>query len=87
MLNFKNTKFVKSAISDKDSLFDKPHAIFIGRSNVGKSTLINSLSGNKNLAFVSKRPGHTKLLNYFDVAGKMYLVDAPGYGYRVSVRN
>jgi GTP-binding protein len=86
MINFKNVRFVKSATSDKDSLYDLPHVIFIGRSNVGKSTLINSLCNNKNLAFVSKRPGHTKLLNYFNVSDQMYLVDAPGYGYRVSVK-
>lgn len=86
MLNFKNVKFVKSATSDKDSLYDLPHVIFIGRSNVGKSTLINSLCDNKNLAFVSKRPGYTKLLNYFNINDQIYLVDAPGYGYRVSVK-
>ena len=86
MVNFKNVRFVKSATSDKDSLYDLPHVIMVGRSNVGKSTLINSLCNNKNLAFVSKRPGHTKLLNYFNVCDSLYLVDAPGYGYRVSVK-
>lgn len=86
MVNFKNVKFVKSATSSKDSLYDLPHVIMVGRSNVGKSTLINSLCNNKNLAFVSKRPGHTKLLNYFNVSDSLYLVDAPGYGYRVSVK-
>ena len=86
MVNFKNVRFVKSATSDKDSLYDLPHVIMVGRSNVGKSTLINSLCNNKNLAFVSKRPGHTKLLNYFNVSDSLYLVDAPGYGYRVSVK-
>lgn len=86
MVNFKNVRFVKSATSDKDSLYDLPHVIMVGRSNVGKSTLINSLCNNKNLAFVSKRPGHTKLLNYFNVCDSLYLIDAPGYGYRVSVK-
>lgn len=82
MIQFRNAKFVKSAVSSKDSIFDLPHVIFIGRSNVGKSTLINSLVDNKNLAFVSKRPGQTKLLNYFNIDNSFYLVDAPGYGYR-----
>ena len=82
MINFRNTRFIKSAISAEDSLFDMNHIVTIGRSNVGKSTLINCLADHKNLAFVSKRPGQTKLLNYFNVDNKFYLVDAPGYGYR-----
>ncbi len=53
----------------------------MGRSNVGKSTLINSLVENKNIAKVSHTPGKTTLLNYFDVDHTFYLVDAPGYGY------
>ena len=82
MINFRNTKFIKSATSDKDSLYDLNHIIFVGRSNVGKSSLINALTDHKNLAFVSKNPGQTKLLNYYNVDKKLYLVDAPGYGYR-----
>ncbi|MDD6301754.1 MAG: ribosome biogenesis GTP-binding protein YihA/YsxC [Bacillales bacterium] len=82
MINFRKANFIKSATSDKDSLFDLNHVIFIGRSNVGKSSLINALVDNKNLAFVSKKPGQTKLLNYFNIDNKFYLVDAPGYGYR-----
>lgn len=63
----------------------KPEFAFIGRSNVGKSSLINMLTNRKSLAKVSVTPGKTKLLNYFDINGEWYLVDLPGYGYaRVS---
>lgn len=82
MINYRNIKFVKSATSKNDALLDLPNVIFVGRSNVGKSTLINLIADNKSLAFVSKRPGQTKLLNYFNVDNMFYLVDAPGYGYR-----
>lgn len=82
MINFRNIKFIKSAINKSDALLDLNNVIFVGRSNVGKSTLINLIADNKSLAFVSKKPGQTKLLNYFNVDNKFYLVDAPGYGYR-----
>jgi GTP-binding protein len=82
MINFRNTKFIKSATKDKECLFDLNHVVFIGRSNVGKSSLINALCDIKNLAFVSKNPGQTKLLNFYNVDNSFYLVDAPGYGYR-----
>jgi len=54
---------------------------FAGRSNVGKSTLINALTGHKALARASSAPGRTKQLNFFDLAGRLVLVDMPGYGY------
>ena len=60
---------------------DKPEYAFIGRSNVGKSSLINMLVGQKNLAKVSARPGKTQLINHFVVDESWYLVDLPGYGY------
>lgn len=82
MINFRDIKFIKSSTNKDDALLDLPNVIFIGRSNVGKSTLINLIADNKSLAFVSKRPGQTKLLNYFMVNKLFYLVDAPGYGYR-----
>ena len=54
---------------------------FIGRSNVGKSSLINMLFNNKNLAKISKKPGKTKLINHFIINDKILLADLPGYGY------
>ncbi|MEL7488199.1 MAG: ribosome biogenesis GTP-binding protein YihA/YsxC [Pseudomonadota bacterium] len=59
-----------------------PEVAFAGRSNVGKSTLLNALTGRKNLARASNTPGRTQEINYFDLgAGAMRLVDLPGYGY------
>jgi GTP-binding protein len=60
---------------------DRPEYAFIGRSNVGKSSLINMLVGQKNLAKVSVRPGKTQLINHFVIDESWYLVDLPGYGY------
>src|SRR5258706_9303563 len=60
---------------------DKPEFAFIGRSNVGKSSLINMLTGNKNLAKISNRPGKTQTINHFIINGSWYLVDLPGYGF------
>lgn len=54
---------------------------FAGRSNSGKSSALNTLTDHHKLAFVSKTPGRTQLLNYFDINGRHYLVDLPGYGY------
>ncbi|MBQ8070315.1 MAG: YihA family ribosome biogenesis GTP-binding protein [Bacteroidales bacterium] len=58
-----------------------PEFAFIGRSNVGKSSLINMLCGNRKLALTSSTPGKTKLVNHFLINGEWYLVDLPGYGY------
>ena len=58
-----------------------PEFAFIGRSNVGKSSLINMLTGSKDLAVVSSKPGRTRLINFFTVNRKWSLVDLPGYGY------
>lgn len=60
---------------------DKPEYAFIGRSNVGKSSLINMLTGRKGLAKTSATPGKTLLINHFIVNGEWYIVDLPGYGY------
>lgn len=60
---------------------DKPEYAFIGRSNVGKSSLINMLTNSKTLAKTSEKPGKTRLINHFIVNEEWYLVDLPGYGY------
>ena len=65
-----------------------PEYAFIGRSNVGKSSLINMLTGRKGLAKTSGRPGKTQLINHFKINGNWFLVDLPGYGYaRVSKKD
>ena len=58
-----------------------PEIAFAGRSNCGKSSLLNALTGRKSLARISKTPGRTQQLNFFDLGGKICLVDMPGYGY------
>jgi GTP-binding protein len=58
-----------------------PEIAFLGRSNVGKSSLINALTGRKSLAFTSSRPGCTQTINFYRVAGRFHFVDLPGYGY------
>jgi len=60
---------------------DRPEICFAGRSNVGKSTLINALTGRKALARASNTPGRTQEINYFALGDRLYLVDLPGYGY------
>ena len=60
---------------------DRLEICFAGRSNVGKSSLINALTGRKSLARTSNTPGRTQEINYFDVGGQLYLVDLPGYGF------
>ncbi len=78
----KDSKFIKSASSLKDLPDDGlPEFAFIGRSNVGKSSLMNMLLGRKNLVKTSKKPGKTVLLNYFLVNDHFYFVDLPGYGF------
>lgn len=77
-------KFVLSA-PDSNSYpkDDLNELVILGRSNVGKSTFLNRLTNNKNLAKTSSTPGRTRLLNFFDVNKEYRLVDAPGYGYQV----
>lgn len=65
---------------------DYPEIVFAGRSNAGKSTLINALTNRKNLAYAGKTPGKTRLLNFFLVDEKVVFTDAPGYGYAIADR-
>lgn len=81
-MRIKEAKFIKSSQKVKECPKpDKPEYAFIGRSNVGKSSLINMLCMRKNLAKISGTPGKTQLVNHFLVDDKWYLVDLPGYGY------
>jgi GTP-binding protein len=74
--------FLKSAFQEKHyPPQDKPEIAFAGRSNVGKSTLINVLVNRKGIARTSSKPGRTQALNFFCVENRFYLVDLPGYGY------
>lgn len=74
-------KFIKSSYSKNEYPFELNEYAFIGRSNVGKSSLINLLSSNKKIAKISSNPGKTKTVNHFMVNNEYYLVDLPGYGY------
>ena len=80
---FNNNKFVGSFPSYKDIpyLEIKRECCFIGRSNVGKSSLINSITGTKKLAKTSKTPGRTQAINIFVISEKINMIDLPGYGF------
>ncbi len=90
--------FAGSAASPSEFPQDRlPEVAFLGRSNVGKSSLLNALAGTRRLARVSSAPGHTRVVNFFRVSGvakpagagrgELYLVDLPGYGYARAPRN
>jgi len=79
--HYKKATFIKSITDIKEAPERKAEVLFVGKSNVGKSSLINALTNNSKLAFVSKKPGHTRLLNYFLIEDKFYFVDSPGYGF------
>ena len=81
-MNIKSAKFIVSNQNVKDCpKSDLPEYAFIGRSNVGKSSLINMLTNNKKLAKTSSKPGKTRLINHFLIDSSWHLVDLPGYGY------
>ena len=81
-LNVQKAEFIRSAASREDFPRDTlPQVVFAGRSNVGKSSVINRLLNRKNLARVGSAPGKTTHINYFLIDEKLYLVDLPGYGY------
>lgn len=74
--------FVKGVVSlDGFPPDDRPEVCFAGRSNVGKSSLLNAITKRKSLARTSNTPGRTQQINYFSVSNKLYIVDLPGYGY------
>ena len=87
-MHIKEAKYIISSPSvDKCPTPDKPEYAFIGRSNVGKSSLINMLTGKRELAKVSANPGKTQLINHFEIRSekdkRWYLVDLPGYGFAI----
>ena len=81
-LNTQNAEFIRSAATLADCPRDSlPQIAFAGRSNVGKSSVINRLLGRKNFARVGSAPGKTTHINYFRIDKQVYFVDLPGYGY------
>ena len=81
-LNFNKVEFIRSAVKPADFIRDGlPQLAFAGRSNVGKSSVINRLVNRKNFARVGAAPGKTIHVNYFSIDKAFYLVDLPGYGY------
>lgn len=81
-MNLSNAEFIKSVANPKDFIESSVSSIvFSGKSNVGKSSVINRLLNRKNFARISSKPGKTIHINYFLIDGKAYFVDLPGYGY------
>lgn len=82
MINLQKAEFIRSAAKQEDFPRDGlPQIVFSGRSNVGKSSVINRILNRKNFARVGNAPGKTAQINYFKIDGRFYLVDLPGYGY------
>ena len=81
-INLNKAEFVKSAASSEGFIRDSlPRIVFAGKSNVGKSSVINRLLNRKNFARVGSQPGKTIHVNYFKIDGRCWFVDLPGYGY------
>ena len=81
-INFSNVVFLRSGSRERDFPTDgRLEVAFVGRSNVGKSSLLNMLTGRRNIARVSKTPGRTQLVNFFEIDNLFYFVDLPGYGF------
>ena len=81
-MNFKNPKFEISAVLENQyPKNDVPEIVLVGKSNVGKSSFINTMLGRKNLARTSSEPGKTRQINFYNIDNNFYFVDLPGYGY------
>ena len=81
-MNLHNAEFIKSVVSPRDFMRDgRPQVVFAGKSNVGKSSVINKILNRKNFARVGASPGKTVHINYFLIDNYAYFVDLPGYGY------
>ena len=81
-MRIKQSEFITSAVKrEQYPLDNRVEVAFVGRSNVGKSSIINALTNRKKLAKVSQTPGKTRLVNFFLINNDFYLVDLPGYGY------
>lgn len=81
-MNINNVKLERTAVKESDYPNNNlPEVALAGRSNVGKSSLINYLINRKSLARVSSKPGKTRVINFYNVEDKLYLVDLPGYGF------
>ncbi|WP_265444582.1 ribosome biogenesis GTP-binding protein YihA/YsxC [Acetivibrio straminisolvens] len=81
-LNLNNARFEITAVKpDQYPKNDIPEITFVGRSNVGKSSLINAMLNRKNLAKVAATPGRTRVINFYNIDDKIYFVDLPGYGF------
>ena len=81
-MKINNVELTISAVRQSQYPGDnKPEFLLVGRSNVGKSSFINSILSRKNLAYTSSKPGKTQTLNFYGINNKFYLIDVPGYGY------
>jgi GTP-binding protein len=81
-INYNNVAFVRSAASQQQFIRSSvPAVVFAGKSNVGKSSVINRILNRKNFARVGNTPGKTVHVNYFSIDGKLYFIDLPGYGF------
>lgn len=86
-MNYNNISFLLSVFNIEQLPKKLPEIVFAGRSNVGKSSMINKLLGRKNFARVSAKPGKTASINYYNIDNTIYFTDLPGYGYAKVSKN